>query len=191
MKAFALLACIAVLSTPAFADNLTNKDGKVFRDIRVISEHASVYGIAIEHKAGTAKIRFSEMTDSDKKKYGYDEPAVAEYEAKQKERKAIEDSKPKPKVVKYFDNDGNFIESTLVGMEVATIKKLLRSDKEPILLKSNEYGAIYRYPCSYRQNHEQIFVTLEFSVVDGKIKEFSKRNATNGHERHYNPAVYK
>ena len=70
--------------TVVFGDDITTTSGKAYIGAKV--SRTDALGINITHKNGVARILFSEMSEPDKQKYGYDPIKEKEFYAEQSKR---------------------------------------------------------------------------------------------------------
>ena len=61
---------LASLLSPSFAVELTNRAGKVYRDVSIISNKCDATSVTFSHKAGITKLRYDELSLDDREKYG-------------------------------------------------------------------------------------------------------------------------
>jgi hypothetical protein len=83
---FGIVAVMLAVASLVRAENIVTVDGTTYSNARVTSTDGM--GIKIIHKAGVAYIPYSELTDADKTKYGYDpkkQEAFFKEQQKQKE----------------------------------------------------------------------------------------------------------
>jgi len=89
------LAALAALTVTAAADTITTLRGKTFRDCKIAQVHPD--GISFTHRAGAAKILFTDLPASLREKYGYDPKKAAAYS-----KKIVEDRKEREKRTQEF-----------------------------------------------------------------------------------------
>lgn len=84
MKWLRLFAPMLLVVTIAFGDDITTTGGKMFSNVKV--SRADALGVSITHMGGAARVLFSEMTEVDRGKYGYDSAKEAAFLLEQRNR---------------------------------------------------------------------------------------------------------
>lgn len=89
IRLFGLLTVLFFIASLGLSENIVTTNGVTYNSAKITG--GDVLGIKIIHKAGVAYIPFSEMTDTDKTKYGYDPKKVeALNDKKRKQKEAAE-----------------------------------------------------------------------------------------------------